>query len=136
MFRLKWLFLAIAAVLVAVLLWKSYSTNSSLKKALGLSQLPASIQNQHVKVHNLIDYIIEGYFEITPNDFNTLLAARKYKKVNDLSEKQVNLRMLPIPSSFIVSESYKWDGPDSTDCIISTNSDKTKVSVVYFRHFY
>lgn len=133
----KWTALLVAVVLALCLGWHVYTEQRDLrflKIALGVTQMPSSARNVHIKVSNLFDKITEGYLELTPDDFAKILRSRKYSEVSDPAEKKKPL-MLKVPSGFTPFRYYRWfDG--TVECTLSTNSSNTELAVAYEKHWW
>jgi hypothetical protein len=133
----KWITLLIAGILAVCLGWHVYAEQrdlKSLKVALGITQMPNSARNVHIKVSNLFDKITEGYLELTPDDFAKILHSRKYSEVSDPAEKR-NPSMLKVPSNFTPAKYYRsFDG--LVECTLSTDTSSTKLVIVYEKHWW
>jgi len=133
----KWTALLITGILAVCLSWHIYAEQrdlKSLKVALGITQMPSSARNVHIKVCNLFDEITEGYLELTPDDFAKIFHSRQYSEITDPAEKR-NPAMLKVPSSFTPSRYYRsFDG--TVECTLSTNSSNTELAVAYEKHWW
>ena len=133
-------FLALACIVAVAIYasWVAYSqhkSNVALKTALGVSEVPASTHNLQIKVSKLLNEITECYLEMSPEDSSKILDSRKYSEVTDPSEKK-KLQMLHIPEDFIASNNYYWFDGSSIDCSISIDATKTRLTVLYFKHWW
>jgi hypothetical protein len=132
------IFLAvILAVLVLLLFWKVSSENSnrcSLEKALGLMHLPRSTKVVAVQYNRILDEEIEGYLEISPEEFSMLKSGRNFVEL-PLSSDVYSKTTLRVPPDFVEARFFKWTDGGDVDCLIRASSDNSKVRLTYGHHF-
>ena len=131
--KLLLLGLLLLASLVGVGIAHSLSPSRDLEEALALRRLPPSIAHIHLHAQSWTDYAVIAYFEISPEDFETLITARPYSHWEFSSED--NYRPMGSDtfrgvSPFIAAHSYEWND-QRANCRLWTDGTKRKVFLIY-----
>lgn len=72
------LFLVLAVAVLVVLYFTSPWRDAEV--SLGLRSLPGSARNLVVSVDAWTDYVVRGYMEVSPEDFEKVIGARRYDR--------------------------------------------------------
>lgn len=105
-------------IVVSVTLYLS-SPRRDVEVALGLRFLPFSIRNIRTSVDVWTDYVVRGYFEIDPRDFERTLTARDYS-TNHYSPYPLRDELVLPGKSIEATTLYSWNDPSSS-CVLQTD---------------
>jgi len=100
------------AVIFGVIVGAHRLMPSALQRTLGMKRLPASISNCQIVSRGAVDLIRYIYFEIDPQDFEKLIAARPYRYFSALKD---GINTYPKPpdvfreiGGFTAAHQYVW----------------------------
>jgi hypothetical protein len=124
-------FWAIGIGLVVLTLLILFSSRRDAEVALGLKWLPWSTRNLNVSVNAWTDYVVFGYIELSVADFENILNARKYERV-DHPARAITDPQIPDGSGRISTTSYYWNDPKtSTNAQLETDATRSWIHFSY-----
>lgn len=97
--------------------------------ALGLKWLPWSTKSLSISVDAWTDYVVRGYVEVSPADFEKVIQARGYER-DDHKERLLNEEPLPQGRKLYATTAYRWsDGVAYSN--LETDSSKSWIWFSY-----
>ena len=127
----RYLTALILALMVTAFLALIYLTSPrrDAEVALGLKSLPWSARNLRINTDAWTDYVVRGCIEITPEDFERIVSARAYERM-DHSEHALSEEPLPPGRLLISTRSFYWSKGDS-HCKIECDATRSWIWFLY-----
>jgi hypothetical protein len=121
----------ILALIATALLAFVYLTSPrrDAEVALGLKSLPWSARNLLVSADAWTDYVVRGYIEVTPEDFESIVSARAFDRM-DHSEHALSEKPLPAGRLLTSTRSYYWNKGVS-HCKIECDATRSWIWFLY-----
>ncbi len=118
--------LALTAIFAVVYL---FSPRRDAEVALGVRWLPWSARNLIVTRDVWTDYVVRGFIEVAPEDFERLLSSRAYER-SDHPEFTLSEEPLPEGRNLTSAISYYWVQGDSR-CELKCDETRSWIWFLY-----
>lgn len=116
----------LGAVTLGLTLYK-LSPWRDVEVALGMPSLPRSVRHLDITVDAWADYVVKGYVEVSPQDFDRILQARAY--VHSISPAHLIAATPKRPARTSTSTYYWRDG--STFATLEADDSRTWLAFEY-----